>query len=172
MKRILILTALALLVSTGAQAQTWDYFFHHRPAIERAVLGPDNVPRATLAPASPFIYAFVPSFHVIATAVRFSNDPSKSLVTSVLNGVGPGLTLAHMGQNADGSNYADWTATLSVIPSMDPQYDPNFQPMIALEAGVLNSLLNIGVGLDINKRIDTKSQVCIFFSLAVLPTLN
>jgi len=188
MKNIVIVAALAVLLSGVAQAQTWSYFFHPRPPLvahASARLAPDGTPildrsgvplDVVTAVQSPYTWAFVPNLQVVATAFRFSNDPSKSIVTSALNAFGIGVSLAHMGQTADGVNFTDWSASVAVLPTMDHQIDPNFQPMIALEVGVqpgvTGLVLDVGVGYDINKRPDTKNGLCLFFALSGLPFLN
>ena len=105
MKRIFALVALVFVMLSTSQSQTWDYFFHPR-------LNGLTLSEVT----APFEWQFHPTLTINATCVR-PGLGGVSTDVEFLSAAGPALTLQHTGVALDGSNYADYSANLSLLLS-------------------------------------------------------
>lgn len=165
MRRLLAVAALVIVFGSISPAQTWDNFFHPRPPIERTEM-------IALTQESTFIWEFKPTFTVVATSFRSSMVEGKSFDVGLFSGAGPALTLQKSGQYADGTNYALYSFSAAFIMTGNTQADPNFQPAVVVQAGLLNNIINIGAGHDLVTRTDTKNGWFFVMSVGVNITNN
>lgn len=139
MKRFLAVALLVVAVSSLTQAQGWNNFWHPRPP----AYGKTGEVFGATAPAS--VWEFKPTFSLIA--MSFTPPTSGGAWTnSLFNGAGPALTYQYETQDANGINFAQYSFSLGVYFAGATNTDPNFQPAMALMAGALNNVVNIGAG--------------------------
>ena len=161
MKRLVALLALVFVMFSISQAQTWDYFFHPR-------LNGLTLSEVT----APFEWQFHPTLTINATCVRPSIASGVSSDVEFLSAAGPALTLQHTGIAPDGSNYADYSANLSLLLSGSTNSSPSIVPALAVTAGLFNNALEVGGGVDLVKRNDGLSRFFVLVSLGVNITNN
>ena len=181
MKRLIALLILVFVMLNTSQSQTWDYFFHPRPPIEMTqpildrdgnqISGPDGMV-FRVATYVPIEWQFHPTLTINATCVRPSIASGVSSDVEFLSAAGPALTLQHTGSAPDGSNYADYSANLSLLLSGSTNSSPSIVPALAVTAGLFNNALEVGGGVDLVKRSDGLSQFFVLISIGVNITNN
>lgn len=165
MKRsIVAVLFLLLVVSVAAPAQTWENFWHPRPHAEA-----NHAFR--MVSATPYLWEFKPSFSVSASSFRPGENGTATLA-SFLSAAGPALTLQRTSTALDGSNYADFSVSLVLLVTGNSVDAPTLRPAVGLVGGVLNNLVNLGVGYDLAKRTDGYKQFFFLVSIGVNLTNN
>jgi hypothetical protein len=99
------------------------------------------------------VLEFKPTFHVVATKISKSADPSKTFDVGTLDAAGPALTVQSSHQNPDGQNYADYSASIVLLLSGNSGQSPEFVPAVALTAGFFNNIVELGGGYQISSQI-------------------
>jgi len=157
---------LCLLVFVGALAQSqegpWSHFWHPRPPIvksETAMFGASAAPSA--------MWLFKPTFSLIAASFVPPSSSGGTWTKGIFNGAGPALTYEYDTQQVDGTNYAEYSASLGFYLAGATNTDPNFQPAIALMGGALNNIINVGVGVHLSTPVTGASRFFLLASLGV-----
>jgi hypothetical protein len=157
MKRFIALLAVLTVVSINlSQAQAWNNFWHPRPPIYKTTEGTFGA----TAPAS--VWEFKPTLSLIAMSFT-PPTAGGAWVNSLFNGAGPALTYQYETQDANGVNFAQYSVSFGVYFAGSTNTDPNFQPAVALMAGALNNVVNLGAGYRITTQVNGSSR---FFLLA------
>lgn len=160
-----VVIILLLGVCSQAQAQGFDNFWHPRPAAAKAAFQPEFVAGA---PAS--IWEFKPTLALVATSFRpVSGGPMQ---TGLLAGAGPALTFQNSTQDANGVNYANYSASLAFLMTGNTQTDPTFEPALALLVGTFNNLIAVGVEYDLVQRTSGVSRFALLLNLGINLTNN
>ena len=158
--------ALVLLLGCASmvQAQTFDNFWHPRPAAQTGMFAR----RAVAAPTS--IWEFKPTLALVAASFRpVSGQP---LQAGMLAGAGPALTFQNSTQDANGSNYANYSASFAFLMTGNSQSDPTFQPALALLIGGFNNIVSVGAEYDLVQRVNGASRFALLLNLGVNLTNN
>ena len=174
--RRLVLFIIALSFFVGpvlAAGPTWQYFIHPKPAVS-------VLPRSTAmdlvgqiggeAVAAPTVdWEFHPT--ITLTATSFRNKPGAGQELEILSAAGPALTLQHT-TVVNGSNHADYSVNLALLLDGHTTASPAINPAIALTFGVVNNIVNIGVGHDLVQRSDGLGRTFILVGVGINLTNN
>jgi hypothetical protein len=161
MKRTILSLFLLVTISTVSSAATWDYFFHARKVGLK--LG-----ATTTSPE----WMFKPTFTIDATSIRPGTHPGVQTDESFLSAAGPALTLQHTILQPDGTNYADYSGNIALLLTGQTNNGPSIVPAVAVTAGILNNIVNVGGGYDLQTRDDGLSRFFVLVSLGVNLTNN
>ncbi len=159
-----------LLMSAGAQAQTWQNFWQPAPLkdMQRGILimseGSTNATGIS-------VLEFKPIAELSAMQIRPGNNSGVAPETDFFTAAGVGLAMQNTVLGTDGKNYAQWSITAAILMSGSTQKAPTFEPMAAILFGVWNNLFQIGPGYDFRK-VEGRSQWSIVMNVGVNLTNN
>ena len=154
-----------IICASSSYAGLFDNFFHPRPqVVQKDMLGLE------VTSTSVTVLEFKPTF--LVSTVTFRQNQSEGMDVGFLSGAGPAITLQNETQDANGMNYALYSASLGLLITGDSRADPTFVPSLVLQIAFLNNLVGVGVGYDLVKRVNTEQELFFIINFGINLTNN